>query len=329
MATCNVDGCNFYAFKFGYCSQHYKQFVEKDQQYQNQVQPLSQPSDRTTTLEILPEGWQKVYTPEGKPYYQNNITKKTQWESPAVTSNVPAVQTARTNNTNNNTNSNSNNNNRIKNEKKDTNDLDCDCNCTPKTFYIISYAIAMYDFVSTIAFSVEVIRKFMSAGCSDITDSDACDAEETCEWKSYDECGSDWDASDKYLGIFVVVLMHFIFWLCVEAYRVFVGLFKPFCSDDYDSVFDESGGGLVFSATAPFTWMLKPGSFEKTVEKFKTYSLFWVGMDFFLKDIPSIAFAFWYNSITEEWDFITLFELSAGILMVIATLIEVRKRNSF
>ena len=328
MATCNVDGCEFYAFKFGYCSQHYKQFVESDQQNQNQnqLQPLSQPSDRTATVEILPEGWQKVYTPEGKPYYQNNITKKTQWEPPATASNVPAptvVQTIRTNNTNNNNNKN--------NEKKAANDLDidCDCNCTPKTFYIISYAIAMYDFVSTSAFSVEVIAKFMGTTCDGMTDSDACDAEETCEWKSYDECGTDYDTSDKYLGIFAVVLMHFIFWLCVEGYRVFVGLCKPFCSDDYEEVFDEGGGGLVFSATAPFTWCLKPGSFEKCVEKFKTYSLFWVGLDFFLKDIPSIAFAFWYNSITDEWDFITLFELSAGILMVAATLIEVRKRNSF
>ncbi len=35
-----------------------------------------------TDTNKLPDGWSKRYTPEGKPYYQNNITKSTQWECP-------------------------------------------------------------------------------------------------------------------------------------------------------------------------------------------------------------------------------------------------------
>ena len=35
----------------------------------------------------LPAGWRMVYTEDGKPYYQNDITKETQWNPPQATSN--------------------------------------------------------------------------------------------------------------------------------------------------------------------------------------------------------------------------------------------------
>ena len=33
---------------------------------------------------MLPEGWFKSATPEGRPYYSNNAQRITQWEKPAL-----------------------------------------------------------------------------------------------------------------------------------------------------------------------------------------------------------------------------------------------------
>ncbi len=38
--------------------------------------------DHNIEAEILPVGWVKLATPEGKAYYQNSVTKTTQWDKP-------------------------------------------------------------------------------------------------------------------------------------------------------------------------------------------------------------------------------------------------------
>eukprot|EP01084_Bolivina_argentea_P274126 467168_1 len=44
--------------------------------------------------EYLPNGWSKHYTSEGKPYYQNNNTKITQWNAPTIQIiELPVIQT--------------------------------------------------------------------------------------------------------------------------------------------------------------------------------------------------------------------------------------------
>lgn len=34
-------------------------------------------------LSVTAAGWQKVMTPDGRPYYQNTITRETSWKKPA------------------------------------------------------------------------------------------------------------------------------------------------------------------------------------------------------------------------------------------------------
>jgi len=59
-------------------------------QPQPQPQPQTQPEvQETVTLSTsnnnqLPSGWEELYTADGKVYYQNNITKQTQWERPII-----------------------------------------------------------------------------------------------------------------------------------------------------------------------------------------------------------------------------------------------------
>ena len=65
------------------------QQVQQQQVYQTTpVQNLVVKNDD----EQLPPGWQKVFTQDGKPFYQNNITQQTQWEKPVVTATQEIVQ---------------------------------------------------------------------------------------------------------------------------------------------------------------------------------------------------------------------------------------------
>ena len=49
-------------------------------------QPLQQPQDWNSAHEpaALPAGWRQAVAPDGRTYYENDITKVTQWDHPAA-----------------------------------------------------------------------------------------------------------------------------------------------------------------------------------------------------------------------------------------------------
>ena len=57
-------------------------------QYQQHLppQPLQQPQDWNSAHEpaALPAGWRQAVAPDGRTYYENDMTKVTQWEHPAA-----------------------------------------------------------------------------------------------------------------------------------------------------------------------------------------------------------------------------------------------------
>ena len=55
---------------------------------------VQQPMADNEIEEVLPDGWSKVLTSDGKPYYQNSITKKTQWIKPSTDNLLPSGWTS-------------------------------------------------------------------------------------------------------------------------------------------------------------------------------------------------------------------------------------------
>ena len=50
---------------------------------------LASPTNATHEPAALPAGWRQAVAPDGRTYYENDMTKVTQWEHPAAEHNLP------------------------------------------------------------------------------------------------------------------------------------------------------------------------------------------------------------------------------------------------
>eukprot|EP01084_Bolivina_argentea_P181366 313236_1 len=63
--------------------------ISKQEHTYKSVQADDKPDEKAETST---PGWVKIYTPEGRPYYQNSNTKQTQWNPPNDTKQIPIAE---------------------------------------------------------------------------------------------------------------------------------------------------------------------------------------------------------------------------------------------
>eukprot|EP01084_Bolivina_argentea_P007465 14000_1 len=70
-----------------------KKFGKKDKnKNKTKTSHVNKPANTKQTEDKLPNGWRAAYTQDGRKYYQNDITKVTQWNPPKQTAtSIPPV----------------------------------------------------------------------------------------------------------------------------------------------------------------------------------------------------------------------------------------------